>query len=59
MPTSADVTSLTTAFAIDDLFGVFVLLAPWILGVVGFVVAISLIKWGIRVIRRKMSGGAA
>lgn len=59
MPTSTDVTSLTTAFDIGDLFGVFVLLAPWILGIVGFVIAISLIKWGVRVIRRKMSGGAA
>lgn len=56
---TADVTSLTTAFDTGALLTTFVALAPYILGVAGVVVGVNLIKWGVRTIRRKLSGGVA
>lgn len=56
---AADVTSLTTAFQPSVLLATFVSLAPFILGVAGVVIGVSLIKWGIKVVRRKLSGGVA
>lgn len=56
---AADVTALTGAFDVATLVDTFVLLAPFILGVAGVVIGISLVKWGVKVIRRKLSGGVA
>jgi len=56
---AADVTALTAAFDVQDLVATFILLAPYILGVAGTILAVSLIKWGIKVVRRKLSGGVA
>lgn len=56
---AADVTSLTAAFTPSTLLTTFVSLAPYILGVAGVVIGVSLIKWGIKVVRRKLSGGVA
>lgn len=55
----ATVTSLTTAFDLSDLVATFVLLAPYILSVAGIIIGISLVKWGVKLIRRKLSGGVA
>lgn len=55
----ADVTSLTSAFDATSLLSTFVAMAPFILGVAGLVIGVSLIKWGIKVVRRKLSGGVA
>ncbi len=57
--TTTDVTSLTTAFDVNTLLTTFIALAPYILGVAGVVIGVSLIKWGVRVVRRKLSGGVA
>lgn len=57
--TALDVTSLTTAFDPTALLATFLLLAPYIVGVVGTVVAISLVKWGFKTVKRKLSGGVA
>lgn len=54
-----DVTALTAAFDPSTLLATFILLAPFILSVAGVVIGISLVKWGIKVIRRKLSGGVA
>jgi hypothetical protein len=56
---SADVTSLTTAFDFGPLLATFLLLAPYIMGIAGLIVAISLVKWGIKKVRAKLSGGVA
>jgi hypothetical protein len=55
----ADVTALTAAFNPNELVDTFVLLAPFIIGVAGLVIGISLVKWGIRTARKKLSGGVA
>lgn len=57
--TSEQVTALTNAFKPDSLVAGYILLAPYILTVAGVVVAIQLIKWGVRLIRRRLSGGVA
>lgn len=57
--TSAQVESLTTAFDFAPLLSTFILLAPYILGVAGVVLAVALIKWGVKVIRRRLSSGVA
>jgi hypothetical protein len=56
---AADVTALTTAFDTSSLVSTFILLAPFILGVAGVIIAISLVKWGVKKIRAKLSGGVA
>lgn len=53
------VTQLTNAFKIDSLVSTFVSMAPFILGVAGAVLAVGLVKWGIRTIRKRLSGGVA
>lgn len=57
--TQTEVTALTSAFTVSDLVDTFVLLAPFILGVAGVVLAISIIKWGVKQVRRRLSGGVA
>lgn len=54
-----DVTALTTAFDVSELLDTFVLLAPFILTVAGIILGISLVKWGVKIVRRKLSGGVA
>lgn len=56
---AADITSLTGAFSVDSLLSTFVGLAPFILTVAGVVIGVSLIKWGVKTVRRKLSGGVA
>lgn len=56
---STQVTALTSAFNPSDLVTTFIALAPYIIGVAGVVIGISLIKWGVKVVRRKLSGGVA
>jgi hypothetical protein len=56
---TADVTALTGAFDVSDLLTTFVALAPYIIGVAGVVIGVSLVKWGIKTVRRKLSGGVA
>lgn len=56
---AAQITALTGAFKPESLVTTFIGLAPYILGVAGVVIAIQLIKWGIKVVRRKLSGGVA
>lgn len=56
---SAQVTALTAAFNPAELVDTFVALAPFIIGVAGVVIGVSLIKWGVKVVRRKLSGGVA
>lgn len=56
---AADVTALTGAFDVSSLVDTFILLAPFILGVAGVIIAISLVKWGVKKIRAKLSGGVA
>lgn len=48
---------LTTAFKTDVLVANFVALAPWIMGVVGLLVVMGLLSWGIYKTRRRLSGG--
>jgi len=54
---AADVTALTAAFAVQDLVDTFILFAPYIIGVAAVLVAVSLLKWGFRKVRGKLSGG--
>lgn len=56
---ASDITALTGAFTPSTLLTTFTGLAPYILTVAGIVVGVSLIKWGIKVVRRKLSGGVA
>lgn len=56
---AADVTALTGALDPSTLLATFILLAPYIIGVAGTILAVSLVKWGIKVVRRKLSGGVA
>lgn len=56
---SAEVTALTSAFDPAQLLDTFALFAPYIVGVLAVIIGVTLIKWGIRVVRRKLSGGVA
>jgi len=54
---SAAVTALTTAFDPTELLATFQLFAPYIIGVVGVIVGISLVRWGYHKIRSLLSRG--
>lgn len=54
---TAQVTSLTTAFDPAALLTTFALFAPYIVGVIGVIVGVSLIRWGFRKIRGLLSSG--
>lgn len=56
---AADVTALTGAFDLGQLVSTFILLAPFILGAAGIILAIGVVKWAVRKIRAKLSGGVA
>lgn len=53
------VTKLTTAFNYNSLVDTFALMAPYIMGVVGILAVIGLISYGVRKVRRRLSGGVA
>lgn len=57
--TAPDITALTTAFDTSSLVTTFTSLAPYILGVAAVILAVSIVKWGIRTVRKKLSGGVA
>jgi len=54
---SATVTALTTAFDPADLLATFQLFAPYIIGVIGVIVGISLVRWGYRKVTGLLSHG--
>lgn len=57
--TEAQITSLTGAFNVSGLLDTFIDLAPFIIGVVGLVIGVNLVKWGVKAVRKKLSGGVA
>lgn len=57
--TPAQVTSLTTAFAPGQFFDTWISFAPFMIGIIGVLIAVGLIGWGVRKIRSKMSKGVA
>lgn len=57
--TEAQVTELTTAFAPGQFFSTWVDFAPFMIGIIGVLVAIGLVRWGVRRIRGSLSKGAA
>jgi len=54
---AADVTAITAAFDVSDLFDTFLLFAPYIMIVLGVVIGVGLVKWAIRTVRGRLSGG--
>jgi hypothetical protein len=56
---STQITALTGAFDVSTLVTTFISLAPYVLGVAGAVIGVNLIKWGVRKVSHKLSGGAA
>lgn len=54
---AAQVTALTSAFDPSVLLTTFIALAPFILGVLGVVIGIQLVKWGVKLVRKRTSGG--
>ncbi len=53
------ITKVTAAFNPSGLLNTFVEFAPYILGVAGTIMVVGLIKWAIKTVRRKLSGGVA
>lgn len=56
---SADVTSLTTAFEPGQFLATFLLMAPFIVSVVGLIIGIAVLKWGVRKARTTLSKPSA
>lgn len=54
---SETVTQLTTAFSPDKFMATFLTMAPFIMTVVGLVVGVGIVKWGVRRSSRKLTGG--
>lgn len=54
---SENVTQLTTAFSPDKFMATFLTMAPFIMTVIGLVVGIGIVKWGVRRSSRKLTGG--
>lgn len=54
---STAVTALTTAFNPASLLATFQLFAPYIVGVIGVIVGISLVRWGYRKVSHLLSHG--
>lgn len=57
--TSEQVTQLTTAFAPGQFFETWIDFAPFMVGIIGVIIAVGLIGWGVKKIRSKMSKGVA
>jgi|GEM_PF-835463 hypothetical protein len=53
------ITALTGAFNPAQLVDTFVKFGPFIMVIAGTILAVSLAKWGVRTLRRKLSGGVA
>lgn len=51
------VTQLTQAFKPDAFLQTFITMAPFIMSIIGLIVGISLVKWGVRRASKKLSGG--
>lgn len=56
---SADVTAITAAFDVSGLLTTFIAFAPYLIGIAGVLVGVGLIKWGVRKVRARLSGGVA
>lgn len=54
---AAQVTALTGAFDPQDLLATFIQFAPYIIGVIGVIVGVSLIRWGYHKVRNLLSRG--
>lgn len=57
--TQAQVGELTNAFAPGQFFDTWVQFAPFMIGIIGVLIAVGLIGWGVRKIRSRMSKGVA
>jgi FtsH-binding integral membrane protein len=55
--TSTDVTTLTNAFDPTNLLGQFENFAPYIISVIGVLIAVGLVRWAFHKIRRLLSRG--
>lgn len=53
----AQVTNLTGAFDPQDLLATFILFAPYIIGVIGVIIGVSLVRWGYVKVRSLLSRG--
>jgi len=53
----ADITALTAAFSTSTLVTGFISMAPFILGILVVVMTVMLIKWGVKKVTHKLSGG--
>jgi len=53
----ADVTALLAAFKPADLLTTFIAFAPYILGVIGIGIGVSLIKWGMAKVKGMLHRG--
>lgn len=54
---AAQVTALTGAFDPQDLLATFIQFAPYVIGVIGVIVGVSLIRWGYHKVRKLLSRG--
>ena len=57
--TTAQITELTGAFAPGQFFSIWVDFAPFMIAIIGVLVGVGLIGWGVRKIRKRLSGGVA
>lgn len=57
--TEAQTTALTQAFAPGQFFDTWIQFAPFMIGIIGVLIAVGLIGWGVKKIRSKMSKGVA
>lgn len=53
----ATIAELTGAFNVAQILDTFMLFAPYIVGVIGVIVGISLVRWGFRKVRSLLSRG--
>lgn len=53
----AQLTALTTAFAPTSLLDGFIAMAPFIIGVIGVVIAVSLVRWGFKKVKGLLTKG--
>lgn len=56
---STQITALTGAYDASDLVTTFIGFGPYVLGVAGIVIGVSLLKWGFKKVRKQLSGGVA
>lgn len=56
---ASDVTALTTAFEPGQFLATFLLMAPFIALVVGLIIGVSVVKWGVKTARKQLSRPSA